>query len=320
MRFILFLSNPRRISKIDYSDNWLLKEIMNLLTQKIINWLKKFSMLVAIKRRFDSVRYGTDYTIFHSMPLFAPFSSGSYKDRAYLTLQAANQTFPRLVHLLEQVTEAKLTVVKAIDFPQSAIELNAALLLKTHLDLNGSDKANLHNYHLIYGPILNRIKNINSILEIGLGTNNTDVVSNMGEGRRGLPGASVRAFRDFLPNALIYGADIDKRILFEEDRIRTYFVDQTDFQSLLDLSFKIPEKLDMIIDDGLHSPHANIAVVSFALDKLKPEGWLIIEDISEDAIPLWQIVASILSSTYHTNLVAAEGGFVFLAQKMMTVK
>ena len=31
--------------------------------------------------------------------------------------------------------------------------------------------------------------------------------------------ASVRAFRDFLKKAQIYGADIDKKILFKEDRI-----------------------------------------------------------------------------------------------------
>ena len=64
-----------------------------------------------------------------------------------------------------------------------------------------------------------------NILEIGLGTNNVDVVSNMG--RDGIPGASLRAFRDYLINSKIYGADIDKSILFSEERIETYFVDQT---------------------------------------------------------------------------------------------
>ena len=301
-------------------DTWIQKEYMNLLMQTAKKWLKGFSTLVTAKRKFDSIRYGTDYKIFHSMPLFAPFSSGSYKDRAYLTLQAANQTFPRLAHLLGQVTQARLSVINAVDFPRDGDELDAALQLKTHLDRNGSDKANLHNYHFIYGPILNRIKNVTGILEIGIGTNNTDVVSNMGEGKRGRPGASVRAFRDFLPATLIYGADIDKRILFEETRIRTYFVDQTDFKSMVELGNRIPEKLDMIIDDGLHSPHANIAVVSFALEKLKSGGWLIIEDISEAAFPLWQVVASMLPSSYQTTLVEAEGGLVFVVQKMQDSK
>ncbi|MDB9839765.1 hypothetical protein OAC57_05685 [Planktomarina temperata] len=63
------------------------------------------------------------------------------------------------------------------------------------------------------------------IFEIGLGTNNVDIVSAMGT--EGKPGASPRAFRDFWPEAQLIGADFDARILFSEDRIETYFVDQT---------------------------------------------------------------------------------------------
>ena len=57
-------------------------------------------------------------------------------------------------------------------------------------------------------------KSVNKIFEIGLGTNNIDIVSTMG--KKGHPGASLRAFRDFCPNAEIYGADFDSRILFQE--------------------------------------------------------------------------------------------------------
>ena len=39
----------------------------------------------------------------------------------------------------------------------------------------------------------------------------------------GKPGASLRAWRDYFENALIYGADIDKNILFKENRINTFF-------------------------------------------------------------------------------------------------
>ena len=68
--------------------------------------------------------------------------------------------------------------------------------------------------------------NIRNIFEIGLGTNYKNIVSNMGI--NGKPGASLRAFRDYCPNASVFGADIDKRILFEEERIKTFYVDQTD--------------------------------------------------------------------------------------------
>ena len=37
----------------------------------------------------------------------------------------------------------------------------------------------------------------------------------------GSPGASLRVWKDFFSNAKIYGSDIDKDILFNEDRIFT---------------------------------------------------------------------------------------------------
>ena len=39
-------------------------------------------------------------------------------------------------------------------------------------------------------------------------------------GIKGKPGASVRAFRDYFDKAIIYGADIDSKILFFEKRIK----------------------------------------------------------------------------------------------------
>ena len=51
-------------------------------------------------------------------------------------------------------------------------------------------------------------------------------------GKYGKPGASVKAFRDFFSNANIYGADIDKEILFKEHKISTFYVDQTNINTL----------------------------------------------------------------------------------------
>jgi 23S rRNA U2552 (ribose-2'-O)-methylase RlmE/FtsJ len=104
-----------------------------------------------------------------------------------------------------------------------------------------------------------------------MGSNNLDVVSNMGAGGR--PGASLRAFRDFLPNAQIYGADIDDSILFQENRIKTFPVDQLNPEALSRLGELIPDNyFDLIIDDGLHAPDANVNTLSFALGKVAPGG------------------------------------------------
>lgn len=89
----------------------------------------------------------------------------------------------------------------------------------------GSDKSTWHNYSQIYSFLFTDMQNSASdIFEVGLGTNNIDIPSNMG--KNGKPGASLYGWRDFFPKANIYGADVDKRILFEADRIKTYYVDQ----------------------------------------------------------------------------------------------
>ena len=79
----------------------------------------------------------------------------------------------------------------------------------------------------------------NKILKIGLGTNNKDIIGNMG--KFGLPGASLRSFKEFCPNAKIFGTDIDKRVLLQEPRIKTYYVDQTSSSSLKELGKKLVE-------------------------------------------------------------------------------
>ena len=97
------------------------------------------------------------------------------------------------------------------------------------MNLHGSDKGgknNHHNYSEYYSEIFfNKRKEIKNFLEIGLGTNNINLPSNMGA--TGVPLASLRAWKDYFKKADIYGADIDKNILVNENRIKTFFVDQT---------------------------------------------------------------------------------------------
>ncbi len=158
----------------------------------------------------------------------------------------------------------------------------------------GSDKGypNLdgnHNYTLYYYPLLNPVKdNIKRVFELGLGTNNTDVPSNMGP--NGKPGASLRGWRDFFPNANVFGADIDRRVLFSEDRIQTFYCDQTDPNSIKAL-WNIPElqeNFDLIIEDGLHKFHANVCFFENSIHKLNPGGVFIIEDLHQDEMPMFE--------------------------------
>jgi len=149
------------------------------------------------------------------------------------------------------------------------------------MNLYGSDKGGLnnhHNYSVYYSEIFSSRKNIiKNFLEIGLGTNNTSIPSNMGP--TGTPLASLRAWKDYFPNAQIYGADIDRAILKNEERIKTHFVDQKDPISISEMfkNFNV-DKFDIIIEDGLHEYNANICFFENAINYLSQDGIYIIED------------------------------------------
>ena len=154
--------------------------------------------------------------------------------------------------------------------------------LKKLMDFYGSDKGgknNHHNFAQYYSFLFNNQKNhIQNFLEIGLGTNNLDVPSNMGTD--GVPLASLRAWRDYFKNANIFGGDIDKKILKDEERIKTFYVDQTDPNSIKQMFEKINvDKFDIILEDGLHEYNANICFFENAIQYLSENGTYIIEDV-----------------------------------------
>tara|TARA_B100000575_G_C23004840_1_gene578961 strand:+ start:151 stop:897 length:747 start_codon:yes stop_codon:yes gene_type:complete len=137
-----------------------------------------------------------------------------------------------------------------------------------------------HTYASYYHSIFNLSReNIKLVFECGLGTNNPKIESNMTS--KGVPGASLRVWRDYFLNANIYGGDIDKNILFEENRIKTFHVDQLDKNSIKYMWDTINlENFDIIIDDGLHEPKANYNFFINSFHKLKKNGVFIIEDVS----------------------------------------
>jgi hypothetical protein len=144
---------------------------------------------------------------------------------------------------------------------------------------NGSDKSLWHNYTTLYDCLFSKYigKNIN-FFELGLGTNNINIPSNMGAD--GKPGASLYSFRDYFLNANICGADIDDKILFEDDQIWTFYVDQTNPEKIKNMWDCFEDtKFDIIIDDGLHTFDANKIFFDNSIHMLVDGGIYIIEDI-----------------------------------------
>ena len=165
-------------------------------------------------------------------------------------------------------------------------DVNQSTCLCEIMGKYGSDKGHInimeshHNYTTFYYSIFKNIQMEQlRIFELGLGTNNVNIKSNMGI--NGSPGASLYGWREFFINSKIYGADIDKDILFNTDKIKTFYCDQTNSDIIKSLwnNLELNENFDIIIEDGLHDFNANVCFFENSIHKLKPNGYFIIEDI-----------------------------------------
>lgn len=152
----------------------------------------------------------------------------------------------------------------------------------------GSDKGNgWHNYTTLYHHLFENKRDIvKNVFEVGLGTNNNRYPSSMSS--EFVPCGSLRGWRDYFVNAKIYGADIDRDILVQEDRIQTLYCDQTNPEEISDMWKNISETMDIIIDDGLHEFHANKTFYEGSIQKIDTNGIFIIEDIVASSIAVYK--------------------------------
>ena len=130
----------------------------------------------------------------------------------------------------------------------------------------------------------------------------------------GTPGASLRAFKAFANTANIVGGDVDSSALFQEDRIKTFIVDQLDQNSLNEFLIK-SGAFDLFIDDGLHEIDANLNTLTAALANSKPRSWIVIEDIDSEKSTIWLTVAKLLSKQYRCWLVEANRSLLFIVHR-----
>lgn len=156
----------------------------------------------------------------------------------------------------------------------------------------GSDKSE-SGLTPLYQILLGSLPDDANLLEIGIGTNNPGLISSMG--KYGKPGASLFAYNELVDDCNIFGVDIDPNIIFSFGSIKTTVADQTLPSSLMGLPAKFDvDSFDLIIDDGLHSPGANLNSLAFALKYCKPGGLIWIEDIPQRSLEIWWLVKKLV--------------------------
>ena len=139
-----------------------------------------------------------------------------------------------------------------------------------------SDKCSFHGYGPYYEEIFRArgIHNIRKVLEIGVGY-------------RGLmhpdyqDGASLYMWRDFFPEAHIYGIDNHTDLHISGDRISFWQCDQSKVEHLLRVRMLVGADIDLVVDDGSHEPEDQILSALAFVPLLSPQGVYVIEDVRD---------------------------------------
>jgi hypothetical protein len=168
---------------------------------------------------------------------------------------------------------------------------------------HGSDKGHRwHNFTTVYSVLFQESRDQpQRIFELGIG----------GDSDTPYVGASLRGWRELFPNALVYGADILRANLFQEDRIKTFYCDQLDQASIRELWSQpdLQGGMDIIIEDGLHTFEANVSFLEGSLEHLRPGGIYVIEDIKQGTVDRWYDQLEMIYSLRYKNY---EFAFVVL--------
>jgi hypothetical protein len=99
-------------------------------------------------------------------------------------------------------------------------------------------------------------------------------------------GRSLFTWRDFFPNAQIYGADINIDYVFDfnTERIKTFLCDQAKESDLKKLLSETGVDIDLFIDDGSHKPDDQIFTCKTVLPLLDQRAIYVIEDVKNRGI------------------------------------
>lgn len=135
-----------------------------------------------------------------------------------------------------------------------------------------------HSYTPFYYKLLQPKRNsIKKILEIGIGypSNMNHIVPHY------RAGASLYMWREFFPNAMIYGADILPEALFKDAHIETFLCNQKKDTDLTNLIKSTGSDIDIVIDDGSHVKKVQVFTCLILLPLLKKDVIYIIEDVKD---------------------------------------
>jgi len=145
----------------------------------------------------------------------------------------------------------------------------------------GTDKVTWGYTPHYFAHFKDRRDKVRRVLEIGI-CGYRDIPNNV-------VGASLFVWRDFFPNAEIYGLDNDSRFIFnDQERIHTALCDAYDAAMLNGVFTRWnvgPGFFDFIVDDAVHDPIPQVSLFNELVPALAVGGLYAIEDVCPYKLP-----------------------------------
>lgn len=148
----------------------------------------------------------------------------------------------------------------------------------------GTDKGTLHSYDEVYEKLFAPLRlRATAILEIGC-----------------RDGSSLKAWKDYFPNAVIYGIDNGSENglwISDDKRIHVLEADTTKPETVTAVLNQFSHGyFDLIIDDGLHRAFSQAVTYGTLKPYLAKDGVYVIEDLEhyEEAVKLQTVIGGVL--------------------------
>ncbi len=146
-----------------------------------------------------------------------------------------------------------------------------------------------HAYTPFYYQLLkDKQKTVKKVLELGIGhyrgMDQNEWHFDPGLNRNYHRGASLYMWRDFFPQAQIYGADRVTEAIFEDERIKTFLIDERKAEDLKQLIVSTGSDIELVIDDASHRVDDQIFAAKTLLPLLNDNVTYIIEDVSHSRV------------------------------------
>ena len=216
------LLNKNLFSGLDFN------EFLSESKQRLWNFRRR-ELREELTGKTNSTNHSSEDSNLFASNWFIPGSTLTKEQLRRLPTQVAARTPNALMRVFKKLNNNHpFDIIDLEDVILSKSQENAAQRL-CHLFGNfGSDKGKRHGYHKLYGSILDSLEPRAKILEIGLGSKDGTIPSNMADHDACNPGGSLKAFKEFMPESIVDGADIDPSI--KVSNCRTFCIDQDSSQ------------------------------------------------------------------------------------------